>query len=116
MNEPERDKIVKCTSGNTLLGPGSIPWEIGNAFSLMLKKKRIPFEDVKKGLKIFRKIPIRYVKINFASALSIANETKMYAYDAYFLEIAKRFNTHLLTLDRKLMKAAKSLDIPVLEI
>ena len=36
--EPERDKIVKLTSGHTLIGPGSISWEIGNAFSAMLKQ------------------------------------------------------------------------------
>jgi predicted nucleic acid-binding protein len=33
--EPERDKIIELTTGNTLIGPGSIPWEIGNAFSAM---------------------------------------------------------------------------------
>ena len=30
--EPERDAIIAATSGHTLIGPGSIPWEIGNAF------------------------------------------------------------------------------------
>jgi len=30
--EPERNRIVDFTTGNTLIGPGSIPWEIGNAF------------------------------------------------------------------------------------
>jgi len=24
--EPERDRIVEVTVGNTLIGPGSIPW------------------------------------------------------------------------------------------
>lgn len=30
--EPERNKLIEITKGNTLIGPGSIPWEIGNAF------------------------------------------------------------------------------------
>ena len=30
--EPERDAIIAATSGHTLIGPGSNPWEIGNAF------------------------------------------------------------------------------------
>jgi hypothetical protein len=34
--EPERNRIVESTSGHTLIGPGSIPWEIGNAFSAMI--------------------------------------------------------------------------------
>ena len=29
VDEPERNKIIKLTTGNTLIGPGSIPWEIG---------------------------------------------------------------------------------------
>ncbi len=30
VGEPERNRIVELTTGNTLIGPGSIPWEIGN--------------------------------------------------------------------------------------
>ncbi len=35
VDEPERDKIIELITGNALIGPGSIPWEIGNAFSAM---------------------------------------------------------------------------------
>ena len=47
VGEPERDKIIEITSGNTLIGPGSIPWEIGNAFSSMFKQKRLSLEEAK---------------------------------------------------------------------
>jgi len=39
--EPERNRIVEITMGNTLIGPGSIPLEIGNAFSAMFKQNRL---------------------------------------------------------------------------
>lgn len=29
VDEPERHRIIEFTTGNTLIGPGSIPWEIG---------------------------------------------------------------------------------------
>jgi len=61
VNEPERDKIVKLTAGNTLIGPGSIPWEIGNAFSAMFKRKRVSLDEAQKGLLIFETIPLRYI-------------------------------------------------------
>ena len=38
VGEPERDRIVELTTGNTLIGPGCIPWEVGNAFSAMFKQ------------------------------------------------------------------------------
>jgi uncharacterized protein with PIN domain len=31
VGEPERNRIVEITTGDSLIGPGSIAWEIGNA-------------------------------------------------------------------------------------
>ena len=46
-NEPERKVIIKKTTGQTLIGPGSIIWEIDNAFSAMFRKGRLT--PLKKG-------------------------------------------------------------------
>jgi predicted nucleic acid-binding protein len=104
------------TAGNTLIGPGSIPWEVGNAFSAMLKQGRLTLNETHNGLAIFKDIPIRYAKADFTHALTIAKQTNMYAYDAYFLDCAIRHSAPLMTLDRKLMTAAKTLDIDILEV
>lgn len=52
LGEPERDRVVQITAGHTLIGPGSIPWEIGNAFSALFKRKRLTLDEAKKGLAI----------------------------------------------------------------
>lgn len=83
-DEPERIRIIELTKGNTLIGPGSIPWEIGNAFSAMFKRNRLTLEEARKGFEIFKNIPIRYIDPDFADAVSISKQTNMYAYDAYF--------------------------------
>lgn len=116
VGEPERDKIVEITTGNSLIGPGSIPWEIGNAFSSMLKKKRLTLKEAQKGLAIFQSIPIRYVEADFYNVLKLSNNTKMYAYDAYFLDCAIRHKAPLLTLDHHLKKAAQNIKIETLEV
>jgi predicted nucleic acid-binding protein len=116
VGEPERDKIIKITTGHTLIGPGSIPWEVGNAFSAMFKQDRLSFEDAQKGLEIFQGIPIRYVETDIANALKLSKEINMYAYDAYLLDCAMRYKSPLLTLDQKLKSAAKILKIEVLEV
>ncbi|MFA5044181.1 MAG: type II toxin-antitoxin system VapC family toxin [Kiritimatiellia bacterium] len=113
--EPERDGIIAATSGHTLIGPGSIPWEVGNAFSAMLKHRRVTFEESRKGLSIFETIPLRYVDVDLCNALSIAHQTDLYAYDAYFLECAMRHAAPVLTLDKGLQRAAKKLGITLLE-
>jgi hypothetical protein len=58
--EREREKIIRLTTGNTLIGPGSIPWEIGNAFLAMFKQNRLTIAEAEKGISIFKAIPIRF--------------------------------------------------------
>ena len=115
-DEPERIRIIELTKGNTLIGPGSIPWEIGNAFSAMFKKNRLTLEEAKKGIEIFKNIPIRYIDPDFLNAVSISKQTNMYAYDAYFLDCALRQQAPLLTLDEKLKNTARQLNISILEV
>lgn len=114
--EPERNGIIEITTGNTLIGPGSIPWEIGNAFSAMFKQNRITLKEAQKGLAIFQSIPLRYVDADFYNVLKLSRNTRMYAYDAYFLDCAIRRKAPLLTLDQNLKTAAKRLNIETLEV
>jgi predicted nucleic acid-binding protein len=116
VGEPERSRIVELTTGNTLVGPGSIPWEIGNALSAMFKQNRLTLDEAKKGLVIFDSIPLRYSKTDFVNALKISKQVNMYAYDAYFLDCATRHKAPLLTLDRKLKTAAKNLNVETMEV
>ena len=116
VGEPERTKIVEFTTGNTLIGPGSIPWEIGNAFSAMFKQDRLTLDEAQKGLAIFESIPLRYVEPDFFNALKLSKKINMYAYDAYFLDCATRYKAPLLTLDRKLKAAAQNINVETLEV
>jgi predicted nucleic acid-binding protein len=116
VDEPERIKIIEFTVGKTLIGPGSIPWEIGNAFSAMFKQNRLSLDEAQKGLSIFRRIPLRYVEPDFNNALQLSKTINMYAYDAYILDCAIRYKSPLLTLDRKLISAAQSLNVKTLEV
>ena len=116
VGEPERNRIVEFTTGNTLIGPGSIPWEIGNAFSAMFKQNRLTLDEARKGLVIFDSIPLRYIKPDFVNALKISKQAKMYAYDAYFLDCAIRHKAPLLTLDQRLMATAKENSVETMEV
>lgn len=116
VGEPERKRIIQVTTGNTLIGPGSIPWEIGNAFSAMFKQNRLTLEDAQKGLLIFRRIPLRYIDSDFFQVVKISQQSNIYAYDAYFLDCAIRHKAPLLTLDRKLKAAAQKINIETMEI
>jgi predicted nucleic acid-binding protein len=116
VGEPERNRIVELTAGNTLIGPGSIPWEVANAFSAMLKRNRLTIDEAHKGLAIFEGIPLRYAKSELMHIVKLAHQTNLYAYDACFLDCAIRHNAPLLTLDRRLITAARNLNVVLLEV
>lgn len=112
----EPNRIIEITMGSTLIRPGSIPWEVGTAFSAMFKRKSLSLEEAKKGLAIFKRIPIRYINPDFSMALKLSMQTDIYAYDAYFLDCAIRYKTPLLTLDRRLQASAHLLNIETIEV
>ena len=116
VGEPERNEVIEITKGNTLIGPGSIPWEIGNAFSAMFKRNRLTIEEAQKGLSIFNAIPLRYVEPDFVKVLELSKQTNMYAYDAYFLDCAIRHRAPLLTLDKKLKAFAQNINVETMEV
>ena len=73
-------------------------------------------EDAQRGLTIFSGIPLRYVRRDLANALSLAERTNLYAYDAYFLDCASRHSAPLLTLDGTLRRAATAVGLNLIEI
>ncbi len=115
-NEPKKETLIQLTSGADLIAPVSIHFEIGNAFSAMLKRKRITWPQALSVLQRYQEVPIRYVEIDLASSLEIADKLSIYAYDAYLIRAAERYHAPLLTLDKTLYRQAKSYGIQVLEV
>jgi predicted nucleic acid-binding protein len=115
-NEKHKSQLIKITRGEELIAPESLHWEIGNAFSAMLKRKRIDIKLAKKALKYYQKIPLRFVETDLEESLEIAHNYNIYAYDAYFIECARNYKLPLLTLDNSLFDVAKKVGVSVKEI
>jgi len=115
-NEPEREVLVELTTGAELIAPHSVHWEIGNAFSAMLRRKRIEVEQAMQAVKLYQPIPIRFVDVELAESLKIADTLGIYAYDAYLIRCALKYKSPLLSLDRKLINAAREMKARVIEV
>lgn len=115
-NEDEKDKLVALTTDAELIAPLSVHWEIGNAFSALLKRKRVTLDDALQAIEIYLQIPVRFVEVELTESLELASELRLYAYDAYLLQCALKYHLPLLTLDNKLAQAAKAKRIQVLEV
>jgi predicted nucleic acid-binding protein len=115
-NEDEREKLVAMTSKAELIAPLSVHWEVGNAFSSLLKRKRLTLEEVLEAIDIYLQIPVRFVEVELTESLELADEMNLYAYDAYLLRCAAKYRLPLLTLDGRLAEAAKGKKIQILEV
>jgi len=115
LNEPEKGKIIRLTKGHDLISPDVLPFEIGNALTAMMKKNALKKEEVTPAWEIVQQIPVDLRYTNIKSALRIAIEFNIYAYDAYFLECADNLKSPLLTLDIGMQRVAREIGITILE-
>lgn len=115
-NESKKSAILSVTKGSSLVSPESVHWEIGNAFSAMLKRDRISLSLAKQAIVEYKKIPIQFIDVDLSSTLELVNHFKMYAYDAYLIKCAQQTNTPLLTLDKGLIRIAQLTGIEILEV
>jgi predicted nucleic acid-binding protein len=98
--EPEGATVLSLTMGKSIVSPSVVSFEIANALTKMMKKKVIDSKD--KMIKVFqefKRVRIKIVDIDIEKSLEIAWDYKIYAYDAFYLETAKRLNVPLLTFD-----------------
>ena len=114
IKEPERDLIIQLTKNAVMVSPDMVSYEIANALTKMMKKKVIEKEQMINAFNYFRQIPIKRVEIDIKKALQIAWKYKIYAYDACYLEAAKRLILPLLTFDNNMIRIAKELGINIL--
>jgi predicted nucleic acid-binding protein len=115
-DEPAKPKLISLTQSADLIAPRSVHWEIGNAFSAMLKRHRITLEQALHAIDLYYAIPVRFVDVELEAALAIAESYTMIAYDAYLIRCAQRYDAPLLSLDRELVRLAAQAGVQVLEV
>jgi predicted nucleic acid-binding protein len=114
--EPEREALIALTQEADLIAPHSVHWEIGNAFSAMLKRNRVTLEQVLKAIEIYQTIPIRLFEVELNKALELAAQHSLYAYDAYLLQCALKYQSPLISLDKRLIEIARQMKVEVWEV
>jgi len=115
-NEPEKAKLVQLTQNSDLIAPHSIHWEIGNAFSAMLKRNRVTVEDAIEAIQTYQKIPIRLVDVELEEVIKLADKLNIYAYDAYLIRCALKYKSPLISLDKRLVNSARSVKAQIVEV
>ncbi len=115
-NEREKAAIIHHTRRADLIAPQSVHWEIGNAFSAMLRRGRVTIDEAIEALRVYATISLRLVDVELDESMKLSDALNIYAYDAHLIRCAARYRAPLLTLDRALVAAARSAGVQVLEV
>jgi len=114
-DEPESDKVINLTQNAIIISPNIISFEITNSLTRMMRKGIIKNKkEMIDLIRSFQKIPIKLVENNLEDVIEIAWAYKIYAYDAFYLETAKKLNIPLLTFDTGMQNIGIELGITVL--
>ena len=116
LNEASKPDIIQATVGAEIVSPASLSWEVGNALSANVKKKRISPEQALAAAHEYYTIDIRLIDIDIEEAIQLSNTHNIYAYDAYVLLCAASLKSPLLCLDGPMTNLAKSMGIVTIEV
>ena len=113
LGEPQREKIISLTTDAEVLAPASLDWEVGNALSALVKRRKLSDAEARRFMRAYDLMRIDLVEVDLEDSLRIAIDHEMYAYDAYVIECAIETNTPLITLDKRMAQIAVRMGIPI---
>jgi predicted nucleic acid-binding protein len=116
-DEPEGYEVINLTQNCNIVSPNVLPFEICNSLTRMVKKGIIDNKEKRTDLiNSFQKIPIKFVENDLKKIIEIVWIYKIYAYDAFYLETARKLNLPLLTFDNGMRKIRKDIGITILGV
>ncbi len=114
--ERQRGRLIEAVRGADLLAPPSVHWEIGNAFSAILRRGRITLQQARAAIETYRTVALRFVDVELKESLEIAEALGIHCYDAYLVRCALKYDAPLLSLDGDLLRAAEQAGARVIEV
>jgi predicted nucleic acid-binding protein len=116
LDEPEKQAVVEATMGSAVCAPASLRWEVGNAATAGVKRRRLTSERARQLITDFEQVTIRELAIDVRRAVDLGLALGVYAYDAYILEAARSSGFPLLALDGPIRRKAKKLGVSLVEL
>ncbi|GJL64808.1 MAG: ribonuclease VapC [Nitrospirales bacterium] len=105
--EPDADVILEMVKNTTLSAPSLLPYELSNVCLQKIRRHPSKRAMLIQGLDFLTQIRITYCEVNSIESVELAEQNALTAYDAAYLWLANTLDCPLITLDRKLAKAAR---------
>jgi len=117
-DEEDRADSLNILKGISETNRPVVPWlwfyEIGNALTFAVRRKRVVFEQVEEFLRLLEQMPIDVDEPDRATVLRLpylCREHNLTTYDAAYLELAMRLQLPLATCDNALIRAAADVGV-----
>lgn len=117
-SNPTLDPLADRLITELVVAPPVWPLEIGNVLLVAVRRGRLTVRDMNRLVREFRALPVEIDDTSTEESrndtLSLAKKYDLTTYDASYLELAKRRDMPLATLDSKLRKTCLSAKVLVL--
>jgi predicted nucleic acid-binding protein len=104
--EPEADAIAAQLDGARLTAPRLLAFELANVCLMKCKRHPAQREALLAAFQLFGRLGVEEATVDHARVLELGLETGLTAYDASYLILARQLQVELVTLDKKLDRAA----------
>lgn len=107
--EPAADDIVARLGANRLAAPSLLPYEIASVAGAKVRRGEVLTETAAMALGVFARVRIALHEPDVLEVFQITVRTRLTAYDAAYLWLARSLSADLVTLDEKLAGAWRRL-------
>ena len=117
--DPYADTVLKSLKENEAIVPAIWPLEVVNVLLVAERRKRLHQSDSVRFLSLLTQLPIfverAWPEKMMKQLLTLGRDNSLSSYDAAYLEVAMRQGLPIATLDSKLLKAAKRINVSILD-
>jgi predicted nucleic acid-binding protein len=106
--EPEGPAVAKWLQDGELIAPALLGFEVANICVKKMSRHPERRESLLDAFAIFGRMSIEMVEVDHDETVRLAEQAGLTAYDASYLWLAQRHRGELVTLDKRLNRAAQT--------
>ena len=104
--EPEAEAVAARLDGARLVAPGLLAFELANVCLMKCRRHPDRREALLAAFRLRGRLGVEEIAVDHADVLEFASKTRLTAYDANYLYLARQLGAELVTLDKMLARAA----------
>jgi predicted nucleic acid-binding protein len=104
--EEEEPRVIDRIAGDSMVAPTLLSFEVANACWKKLRRHPEQRAELLAAYARFPYLGIRHLEVNLTAVVLLAEATRLSAYDATYVWLARALGVELISLDRRVLQAA----------